>query len=93
MLSQHNITDTSLLLSLILVAVAMLISQKEKLGMGKDILWSVTRAIIQLVIIGYVLTSIFAVNNTWLTVLMVLFICVNAAINAGNAAVILSMPL
>ncbi len=84
MLSQHNITDTSLLLSLILVAVAMLISQKEKLGMGKDILWSVTRAIIQLVIIGYVLTSIFAVNNSWLTVLMVLFICVNAAINAGK---------
>ncbi|MEN4699515.1 iron export ABC transporter permease subunit FetB [Pantoea agglomerans] len=84
-MNQHNISDTSLLLSLTLVAIALLISQKEKLGMSKDILWSVFRAIIQLVIVGFVLKSIFDVNNSWLTVLtvlMVLFICVNAAINA-----------
>jgi len=35
--NQHNISDTSLLLSLTLVVIALLISQKEKLGMGKDI--------------------------------------------------------
>ena len=81
-MNQHNITDSSLLLSLSLVAIALFISQKEKLGMGKDILWSVSRAIIQLIIVGYVLKSIFEVNNRWLTVLMVLFICVNAALNA-----------
>lgn len=81
-MSQHNITDSSLLLSLMLVVIALLISQKEKLGMGKDIIWSVCRAIIQLVIVGYVLKSIFDLNNDWLTLLMVLFICVNAAINA-----------
>lgn len=83
-MNQHNITDSSLLLSLVLVAIALFISQKEKLGMGKDILWSVSRAIIQLVIVGYVLKSILDVNNSWLTVLMVLFICINAAINAGK---------
>ncbi|WP_041456571.1 iron efflux ABC transporter permease subunit FetB [Pantoea vagans] len=81
-MNQHNISDTSLLLSLTLVVIALLISQKEKLGMGKDIVWSVCRAIVQLVIVGFVLKSIFDVNNSWLTVLMVLFICVNAAINA-----------
>lgn len=81
-MNQHNITDSSLLMSLSLVAIALFISQKEKLGMGKDILWSVSRAIIQLIIVGYVLKSIFEVNNRWLTVLMVLFICVNAALNA-----------
>ncbi|KAF0856258.1 iron efflux ABC transporter permease subunit FetB [Pantoea dispersa] len=81
-MNQHNISDSSLLLSLMLVLVALLISQKEKLGMSKDIMWSVTRAIIQLVIVGYVLKSIFDVNNDWLTLLMVLFICVNAALNA-----------
>lgn len=81
-MNQHNITDSSLLLSLILVVIALFISQKEKLGMGKDILWSVSRAVVQLVIVGYVLKSIFDVNNSWLTVLMVLFICVNAALNA-----------
>ncbi|ORM65231.1 iron export ABC transporter permease subunit FetB [Pantoea rodasii] len=81
-MSQHNISDNSLLLSLMLVVIALLISQKEKLGMGKDIIWSVCRAIVQLVIVGYVLKSIFDINNRWLTLLMVLFICVNAALNA-----------
>ncbi len=81
-MSQHNITDSSLLLSLMLVVIALIISQKEKLGMSKDIIWSVCRAIVQLVIVGYVLKSIFDLNNRWLTILMVLFICVNAALNA-----------
>ncbi|MBP2199633.1 MULTISPECIES: iron efflux ABC transporter permease subunit FetB [Pantoea] len=81
-MSQHNITNTSLVLALVLVMIALLISQKEKLGLGKDIIWSVCRAIVQLVIVGYVLKSIFDINNDWLTVLMVLFICVNAALNA-----------
>ncbi|MDI9219334.1 iron export ABC transporter permease subunit FetB [Pantoea sp. EA-12] len=81
-MSQHNINDSSLLLSLMLVVIALIISQKEKLGMSKDIIWSVCRAIVQLVIVGYVLKSIFDLNNRWLTILMVLFICVNAALNA-----------
>ncbi|GME41994.1 MULTISPECIES: iron export ABC transporter permease subunit FetB [unclassified Pantoea] len=81
-MNQHNISDTSLLLSLTLVVIALLISQKEKLGMGKDIVWSTCRAIVQLVIVGFVLKSVFDVNNSWLTVMMVLFICVNAAITA-----------
>ncbi|ARF50260.1 iron efflux ABC transporter permease subunit FetB [Pantoea stewartii] len=92
---QTTISDNSLLLSLVLVLMALLISQKEKLGMSKDILWSVSRAIVQLAIVGYVLKSVFDVNNGGLTVLMVLFICVNAALNArkrsrniGNAFVI-----
>ncbi|MGK3142318.1 iron efflux ABC transporter permease subunit FetB [Pantoea sp. C2G6] len=81
-MNQYNITDSSLLLSLMLVMIALLISQKEKLGMSKDIIWSVCRAIVQLVIVGYVLKSIFDLNNRWLTILMVLFICINAALNA-----------
>lgn len=81
-MNQHNITNESLALALILVVVALLVSKKEKLGLEKDIIWSVARAIVQLVIVGYVLKYIFQLNNGWLTVLMVLFICVNAALNA-----------
>lgn len=81
-MNQHNITNESLALALILVVVALLVSKKEKLGLEKDIIWSVARAIVQLVIVGYVLKYIFQLNNDWLTVLMVLFICVNAALNA-----------
>jgi len=79
---QHNITNESLALALVLVLIALLVSKKERLGLEKDIVWSVARAIVQLVIVGYVLKYIFDLNNRWLTILMVLFICVNAALNA-----------
>ncbi|WP_455811763.1 iron efflux ABC transporter permease subunit FetB [Pseudomonas graminis] len=81
-MNQHNITNESLALALMLVVIALLVSGKERLGLEKDIIWSVARAIVQLVIVGYVLKYIFDLNNQWLTVLMVLFICVNAALNA-----------
>ncbi len=81
-MNQHNITNESLGLALILVLIALLVSKKEKLGLEKDIVWSIARAIVQLIIVGYVLKYIFDLNNRWLTVLMVLFICVNAALNA-----------
>lgn len=79
---QHNITNESLALALVLVVIALLVSAKERLGLEKDIIWSVARAIVQLVVVGYVLKYIFDLNNQWLTVLMVLFICINAALNA-----------
>ncbi len=81
-MNQHNITNESLALSLVLVVVAIVISNKEKLGLERDIVWSIARAIVQLVAVGYVLKYIFDVNHALLTVLMVLFICLNAAWNA-----------
>lgn len=81
-MNQHNITNESLALALVLVLIALLVSKKERLGLEKDIVWSVARAIVQLVIVGYVLKYIFDLNNRWLTILVVLFICVNAALNA-----------
>ena len=89
------ISNTSLALAFMLVLVALLVSQKEKLGLHKDILWSVARAIIQLTLVGYALHYLFDFNSRWLTLLMVLFICINAALNArkrskriGNAFLI-----
>lgn len=81
-MNSHNITNESLALALMLVVVAILISHKEKLALEKDIFWSVGRAIIQLIIVGYVLKYIFSVDDASLTLLMVLFICFNAAWNA-----------
>ncbi|GAA0469489.1 MULTISPECIES: iron efflux ABC transporter permease subunit FetB [Tatumella] len=81
-MSQHNITDSSLMMSLALVLVAILISHREKLALEKDILWSIGRAIVQLIIVGYALKYIFDLNNILLTLFMVLFICFNAALNA-----------
>ena len=83
-MNQHNISNESLMLALGLVLIALLVSRKERLGLEKEIVWSVARAIVQLTLIGYVLKFIFDLNNNWLTVLMVLFICVNAALNASK---------
>ena len=78
----HNITNESLALSMVLVLIAILVSYREKLALEKDIIWSICRAIVQLIIVGYVLKYIFNVDHAVLTLLMVLFICFNAAWNA-----------
>ena len=81
----HNsvtVSNLSLVFAFALVMVSVGISLKEQLGLTKDVLWSVCRAIVQLVIVGYVLKFIFNINNTWLTILMTLFIIVNASWNA-----------
>ncbi|OAT38878.1 seven transmembrane helix protein [Proteus myxofaciens ATCC 19692] len=81
-MNEHTISNQSLIFSLLLVLVAIFISRKEKLSLEKDIIWSTARAIVQLLIVGYVLTYIFNVDHFILTFLMVLFICYNAAYNA-----------
>lgn len=78
------VSDLSLILSFALVLVSMAISWKEKLGLTRDIFYSVGRAIVQLVIVGYVLKFIMQVNNALLTLLMTLFIIFNAAWNANK---------
>ena len=73
-MGEHNITNESLAFSMVLVLIAIVVSYREKLGLEKDIVWSICRAVIQLIIVGYVLKYIFNVNHAVLTLLMVLFI-------------------
>ena len=54
-----TVSNLSLVLAFALVLVSIAISAKENLGLTKDILISVIRAIVQLVIIGFVLKFIF----------------------------------
>ncbi|WP_461219335.1 ABC transporter permease [Lapidilactobacillus salsurivasis] len=81
-MNQLLVNNVTLVFAFALVLVAMLISYREKLGLNKDILISILRAIIQLTLIGYVLKYIFKINNVFLTILMCLFIIFNAAWNA-----------
>lgn len=76
------VSNGSLVFAFVLVMVAMAISAKEKLGLTKDILWSVIRAVIQLVIVGYVLKYVFKIDNTWLTIVMTVLIILSASWNA-----------
>lgn len=78
------VNDLSLLFAAMLVFVALLISYKEKLGFTKDIIISVFRAIIQLILVGYLLKYIFQVNSKLLTIVMAGVIIINAALNASK---------
>lgn len=78
------VNNTSLFLAAMLVLVALGISLWQKLGLDRDIVIGVVRAVVQLFIVGYLLKYIFRVNNLWLTLAMIGFIIFNAAWNAKN---------
>lgn len=85
-MSNIMINPWSLLLSFALVLIAMAISQKEKLGLTKEIFWSVFRMVVQLVIVGYLLTAVFQIDSFWLTLASIVIMVVNAAWNASRRA-------
>ncbi|ANJ69323.1 iron export ABC transporter permease subunit FetB [Latilactobacillus curvatus] len=80
------VNGLSLTFAVTLVFVALVISFHEKIGLEKDMIISVFRAIIQLFIVGYLLKFIFHINDVWLTLLMMLIIIFNAAANAKKRA-------
>lgn len=77
-----DISNTSLMLSLGLVAVSLLVSYRYRLHLRKETIISVIRAVVQLTVVGFILHTIFSVNEVWLTLAMVLVIIFNAAWNA-----------
>ena len=78
-----NLMNTSsLLISSTLVLVTLLFSYFQRLKLEKEIIISVIRAIIQLVIVGYLLNYIFGLKSPIFTTL--LFMSFNAAYNAAK---------
>ncbi|EHN58682.1 YbbM-like seven transmembrane helix protein [Oenococcus kitaharae DSM 17330] len=81
-----NISNTTLVLVASLVVVSLLISYKQKLGIVKETAIAVLRAVVQLVVVGFVLQYIFDAKEWFLTLAMYLVIIFNAAYNAGKRA-------
>lgn len=81
-----DVSILSLILSFTLVLVAMFVSWKEKLGLNKEIMIAMIRMVVQLVIVGFILTYIFQLDSKIVTVLVMLFMVVNAAWNASKRA-------
>ena len=77
---------TALSLTALLLLFPIIVSYKEKLHITKDLLIATGRAIIQLLILGFILDFIFDVNQHWLLMLFVLVIIVNAAWNTIHRA-------
>jgi len=84
-MSGGNLMNTSsLLISSSLVLIALLFSYFQKLKLEKEIIISVVRAIVQLVIVGYLLNYIFGLQSPIFTTLLLLFMTFNAAYNAAK---------
>ena len=77
-----QISPGTIALSFALVLVGVFISYKEKLGTAKEILYSIARAVVQLVAVGYALTYLFGFENPIVTIGLVLVIAFNASWNA-----------
>lgn len=83
-MSGSLMNTSSLLISSSLVLVALLFSYFQKLKLEKEIIISIIRAIIQLIIVGYMLNYIFGFKNPIFTTLLLLIMTFNAACNAGK---------
>ncbi|EHJ08174.1 ABC transporter permease [Staphylococcus simiae] len=74
-------SNTALCLTALLLIVPIFISYKEGLHIIKDLVVATIRAVIQLVILGFLLHYIFKINDKWLLILCVLVIIINASWN------------
>jgi putative ABC transport system permease protein len=79
-----DIDNTSLLIASSLVLVSLYLSYSQKLGLEKETLVSVARAVVQLVIVGYILEYIFGLESPLFTTLLLLFMTFNAAYTASK---------
>lgn len=78
------ISDYQLALSVVLVLITGLISAALRLGLLKPLIWGSVRTFVQLGLIGYALTYIFAINNLFLIVLILTLMCIVASRTAVN---------
>lgn len=85
-MTQLVVSPVALSFAVVLVAVALVINFKERIGLEKDMIIGVLRAVVQLTVVGYILTYVISVDRVWLTILMILIIIFNASINARQRA-------
>ncbi|WP_294189526.1 iron export ABC transporter permease subunit FetB [uncultured Clostridium sp.] len=83
----------SLILSSILVAIPVFISYKDKLDLEKEIIFSMIRAIVQLLIVGYLLNFIFGLKKPIFTIILIIVMVFNAALNTRKKKEIIENQL
>ncbi len=69
------ISNFQLALTVILVLITGGISSVLKLGLLKSLIWGTIRTFVQLTLVGYALTYIFAINNLWLIIAIITLMC------------------
>lgn len=82
--STNGINFFSLFISSSLVLIALFFSYSQKLKLEKEILIGVFRAILQLILVGYLLNYIFGLKSPVFTTFLLLFMTFNASYNAAK---------
>jgi len=73
-------TNLSLAMTFVLVLLALYLSYKDKIGLEKDIMIGSVRAVLQLTVIGFILTYVFDLNNVFVTTLILVLMVYNASV-------------
>ncbi|QLK85681.1 iron export ABC transporter permease subunit FetB [Staphylococcus sp. 17KM0847] len=79
-------STTSLMLTALLLLIPIVISFKERLHIAKDLIIAAVRAVVQLVIIGYLLEFVFNLKEPWIVLVLIVVIMINAAANTRKRA-------
>lgn len=77
-------SNTALFFTLVFIAIAILLSKWQKVGLEKDIIIGTIRAAIQLLAVGYILHIIFSLDSWYFIVLMLSVMIIIATFNAAN---------
>jgi putative ABC transport system permease protein len=65
-MTSQPISDLQLVLAASLMVVSLLLSWRLRLGLGRDILISSVRMVVQLLLVGLILEWVFSLQNPWL---------------------------
>jgi len=79
-----NINISSLLIASSLVLISLAFSYSQKLKLEKETIISAVRAVVQLILVGYVLNFIFGLKNPLFTTVLLVFMAFNASWNAAK---------
>ena len=82
--SFNALSKESLLMATVLIAMAVIVSYQQKMRLELEILHSALRAVVQLVVVGYVLHFIFGADHPLFTGGVLLVMLISAAVNGGK---------
>ena len=82
--SFNALSNESLMMATLLIVVATIVSYQQRLRLEIEILHSALRAVVQLVVVGYVLHFIFGADHPLFTGGVLLVMLVSASINGGK---------
>ncbi len=82
--SFNALSNESLLMATMLIVIAVIVSYQQRMRLELEILHSALRAVVQLVVVGYVLHFIFGADHPLFTGGVLLVMLISAAVNGGK---------